>query len=64
MYKDADLSSDILNIYGKAAMKAHRKTNCLTEVMIPSAKPGLKDVSINLSGSWRIFPLVSSILLI
>lgn len=34
---------DILRAYGKAAMKAHEKTNCVTEVMIPSAEDWAKD---------------------
>ncbi|KAI9841775.1 MAG: hypothetical protein M1838_003420 [Thelocarpon superellum] len=29
---------DILRTYGKAAINAHHKTNCLTEVMIPEAE--------------------------
>ena len=32
---------DILRTYGKGALKAHAKTNCLTEVMISSAEEGL-----------------------
>jgi len=29
---------DILRTYGKVAVKAHERTNCLTEVMIPEAE--------------------------
>ncbi|KAM7194264.1 amidase [Naviculisporaceae sp. PSN 640] len=36
---------DILRAYGKAAIKAHAKTNCLTEVMISSAEESLPSLS-------------------
>ncbi|KAI9821137.1 MAG: hypothetical protein M1827_003871 [Pycnora praestabilis] len=29
---------DILRVYGKVAVRAHKETNCLTEVMIPEAE--------------------------
>ena len=29
---------DILRTYGKVAIRAHEKTNCLTEVMLPEAE--------------------------
>lgn len=29
---------DILRTYGKVAIRAHKKTNCLTEVMLPEAE--------------------------
>lgn len=29
---------DILRSYGKVALRAHEKTNCLTEVMLPEAE--------------------------
>lgn len=29
---------DILHTYGKIAIRAHAKTNCLTEVMLPEAE--------------------------
>jgi Asp-tRNA(Asn)/Glu-tRNA(Gln) amidotransferase A subunit family amidase len=29
---------DILRTYGKIAIKAHEKTNCLTEVLLPEAE--------------------------
>lgn len=39
-----------MNIYGKVAVKTYEKTDCLTEVMIPSAEKWLEDRSINPSG--------------
>lgn len=35
---------DILRTYGKMAIKAHEKTNCLTEIMISSAEKWAEDV--------------------
>lgn len=29
---------DILRTYGKAAIRAHKRTNCLTEVMLPESE--------------------------
>lgn len=29
---------DILRTYGKVAIRAHKKTNCLTEIMLPEAE--------------------------
>lgn len=34
---------DILTAYGKKALQAHKKTNCLTEVMIGAAVEWAKD---------------------
>lgn len=47
---------DILRSYGKIAVKAHAKTNCLTEVMInPEAEKWIEDV--NLSGPLAGIPV-------
>lgn len=48
---------DILKTYGKVAIRAHEKTNCLTEVMISSAETWLKDGSINLKGPLAGIPV-------
>ncbi|KAI2463075.1 amidase [Annulohypoxylon bovei var. microspora] len=48
---------DLLNTYGKVAVKAHEKTNCLTEIMIPAAEGWLKDGSINLKGPLAGIPI-------
>ena len=39
---------DVLRSYGKVAIKAHEKTNCLTEVMLPEAEQwAATDININ-----------------
>jgi Asp-tRNA(Asn)/Glu-tRNA(Gln) amidotransferase A subunit family amidase len=48
---------DILKAYGKAALKAHEKTNCVTEIMIPSCETWLSDGSINLKGPLAGIPV-------
>ncbi|KAL8392630.1 hypothetical protein RB595_002720 [Gaeumannomyces hyphopodioides] len=48
---------DILLTYGKVALKAHAKTNCLTEVMLPSAEAALTDGSVNLKGPLAGIPV-------
>ncbi|UKZ49402.1 hypothetical protein TrVGV298_003649 [Trichoderma virens] len=57
VHKDAGRADEILNTYAKVAVRAHEKTNCLTEVMIPSAEQWLKDGSINLSGPLAGIPV-------
>ncbi|CCM00798.1 uncharacterized protein FIBRA_02840 [Fibroporia radiculosa] len=39
--------SDVLVVYGKKALKAHAATNCLTEVLIPSAEEWAKTCDTN-----------------
>ncbi|KAF2157570.1 amidase signature enzyme [Myriangium duriaei CBS 260.36] len=48
---------DILRSYGKAAVRAHEKTNCLTEVMISDAERWTKDGSINMQGPLAGIPV-------
>ncbi|KAL2285191.1 hypothetical protein FJTKL_08412 [Diaporthe vaccinii] len=49
---------DILRTYGKVALKAHEKTNCLTEVLLPDAEGWLQDgSSINLKGPLAGIPV-------
>lgn len=49
---------DILRTYGKVALKAHEKTNCLTEVLLPDAEGWLQDgSSINLNGPLAGIPV-------
>ena len=38
VHKGAVRPVDILHTYGKVAVKAHEKTNCLTEVLLPEAE--------------------------
>jgi Asp-tRNA(Asn)/Glu-tRNA(Gln) amidotransferase A subunit family amidase len=47
--------TDILRTYGKLALKAHEKTNCLTEVMISEAEQWAEDV--NLKGPLAGIPV-------
>lgn len=48
---------DILRAYGKAAIKAHEKTNCVTEVMISEAEKWTTDGSINMKGPLAGIPV-------
>ena len=48
---------DILKTYGKVALQAHERTNCLTEVMISSAERWLQDGSVNLQGPLAGIPV-------
>ncbi|GAM82278.1 hypothetical protein ANO11243_002570 [Dothideomycetidae sp. 11243] len=48
---------DILRSYGKAAVRAHERTNCLTEVMISDAEKWTKDGSINMQGPLAGIPV-------
>ena len=47
---------DILRTYGKVAIKAHEKTNCLTEVMIPEAESWAEH-EVNLEGPLAGIPV-------
>lgn len=51
------MATQLLHTYGKVALKAHEKTNCVTEVMIASAEKWLKDGSINLKGPLAGIPV-------
>ncbi len=48
---------DILRTYGKVAVKAQARTNCLTEVMVSSAEQWLQDGSVNLQGPLAGIPV-------
>ncbi|KAF4990944.1 hypothetical protein FGRMN_8135 [Fusarium graminum] len=54
---DPSIAADYLHTYGKIALKAHRKTNCLTEVLISSAEKWLTDGSINFEGPLAGIPV-------
>lgn len=47
---------DILRSYGKVAVQAHRKTNCLTEVMLPKAEQWAER-KVNLKGPLAGIPV-------
>lgn len=57
VHKDPSKASEVLQAYGKVAVKAHERTNCLTEIMIPSAEEWVKDGSVNLKGSLAGIPV-------
>lgn len=57
VHKDPSLATQLLHTYGKVALKAHEKTNCVTEVMIASAEKWVKDGSINLKGPLAGIPV-------
>ncbi|GAB7365106.1 hypothetical protein MBLNU230_g6196t1 [Neophaeotheca triangularis] len=48
---------DVLRAYGKTTVKAHEKTNCLTEVMIHEAEKWIKSGEINLKGPLAGIPV-------
>ncbi|KAI2638405.1 amidase [Xylaria nigripes] len=50
-------ASDLLDTYAKVALRAHEKTNCVTEVMVPEAKRWIADGSINLKGPLAGIPV-------
>lgn len=47
---------DILRVYGKVALKAHEKTNCLTEIMLPEAETWAEK-EVNLKGPLAGIPV-------
>ena len=57
MHKDPTKATELLHTYGKVAIKAHEKTNCVTEVMITSAEKWVKDGTINLKGPLAGIPV-------
>lgn len=50
-------SIDILRTYGKTAALAHRKTNCVTELLLPDAEEWVNKNEINLSGPLAGIPV-------
>lgn len=47
----------LLHTYGRVALRAHARTNCLTEILLPSAEKWLSEGSINLSGPLAGIPV-------
>jgi Asp-tRNA(Asn)/Glu-tRNA(Gln) amidotransferase A subunit family amidase len=47
----------VLKAYGKVAIQAHQKTNCLTEVMVSAASQWIDDGSVNLKGPLAGIPV-------
>ena len=48
---------DILRTYGRVALRAHEKTNCLTEIMVPEAEGWVQNGSINFKGPLAGVPV-------
>lgn len=48
---------DVLRTYGKVAVHAQEKTNCVTEILFPEAEQWLKDNEINLNGPLAGIPV-------
>jgi Asp-tRNA(Asn)/Glu-tRNA(Gln) amidotransferase A subunit family amidase len=48
---------DILRTYGKVAIRAHEKTNCLTEILFPEAEEWISSGEINLNGPLAGIPV-------
>ncbi|KAI5306877.1 hypothetical protein KEM56_006624 [Ascosphaera pollenicola] len=48
---------DVLRTYGKIAVHAQEKTNCLTEILVPEAEEWLKYNEINLKGPLAGIPV-------
>ena len=57
VHKQVTKPIDILRAYGKAALKAHEKTNSVTEVMIGAAEGWITDGSINFKGPLAGIPI-------
>ena len=49
--------ADLILAYGKVALRANEKTNCLTEIMVDKALEWIKDGSINLRGPLAGIPI-------
>lgn len=56
MHKNVTSPLDVLRTYGKVAVKAHQKTNCLTEILFPEAEQWLES-EINLKGPLAGIPI-------
>ena len=57
MQSNAVKPVDILRTYGKVAVKAQEKTNCVTEVLFPEAEKWLENGEINLDGPLAGIPV-------
>lgn len=47
---------DILHVYGKVAIRAHERTNCLTEILLPEAEAWAEN-EVDLSGPLAGIPV-------
>lgn len=56
VHKEVTDPIDILRAYSKVALKAHEKTNCVTEILFPEAEEWTKN-EINLKGPLAGIPV-------
>lgn len=54
--KDSSLALDVLRTYGKVAVKAHERTNCVTELLLPEAERWQAE-EVNLDGPLAGVPV-------
>ncbi|KAG8533743.1 uncharacterized protein KY384_001484 [Bacidia gigantensis] len=57
VHSDKVAPIDILRCYGKVALQAHKKTNCLTEILLPEAENWATGEGINLKGPLAGIPI-------
>lgn len=57
VHQQPSVASDILHTYGKIALLAHAKTNCLTEIMLDEAEKWAKGEGVNLKGPLAGLPV-------
>ncbi|KAM3533118.1 hypothetical protein MY4038_003649 [Beauveria bassiana] len=57
VHQDPSKATQILKTYGKVAIKAQEKTNCVTEILLDSAEKWVTDGSINLKGPLAGIPV-------
>lgn len=55
--KDPSKAAQLLKTYGKVALNAHEKTNCVTEILLSDAEKWLHDGSINFKGPLAGIPV-------
>ncbi|TQV98493.1 acetamidase [Cordyceps javanica] len=57
VHENPGKATQILQTYGKVALKAQEKTNCVTEILLDSAEKWVTDGSINLKGPLAGIPV-------
>lgn len=56
MHAESVSPLDVLRTYGKVAVKAHEKTNCVTELLLPEAESWVQS-EVNLQGPLAGIPV-------
>ena len=57
MQSGALAAVDVLRAFGRAAVRAHERTNCVTEVLVLEAERWLEEGKINLKGPLAGVPI-------